>query len=93
MSDYEDQVLTQEWFYPFTLPSGRKVGMYIPDSIAAIHTTRLEMMRSALAPILNAEPGALTAIDLSSHQGYFSLELARGCRHVLGFEIQERHVE
>jgi tRNA (mo5U34)-methyltransferase len=93
MSDTEEQVLAQEWFYPFTLPSGRKVGMYIPDWIAAIHTTRLEMMRSALAPILNADPGALTAIDLSSHQGYFSLALARDCRRVLGLEIQERHVE
>ena len=93
MSDPEDQVLAQEWFYPFDLPSGRKVGLYIPDWVATIHTTRLEMMRAALAPILDAAPNTLTALDLSSHQGYFSLALARECRHVVGLEIQERHVE
>lgn len=29
----------------------------------------------------------------SSHQGFFSLELARHCRHVLGLEYQQRHVD
>jgi hypothetical protein len=88
----EEQILAREWFYRYALPSGRTTKLYIPDEVAKIHDTRLAMMMAALAPWLeNAD--SLTAIDFSSHQGFFSINLARHCRHVLGLEYQQRHVE
>jgi tRNA (mo5U34)-methyltransferase len=90
-NNLEDQILAHEWFYRYELPSGRTTKLYIPDEVAKIHDTRLEMMQAALAPFFASAPD-LTAIDFSSHQGFFSIELARRCRRVLGLEYQQRHV-
>ena len=91
--ELEERALSQKWFYRFSLPSGRQTEIYIPDEIHHIHETRRDMMHAALAD-LYAECGPeLTAIDFASHQGYFSFELARRCRSVLGLEYQARHVE
>ena len=89
----EEEILGRKWFYRYQLPSGRTTQLYIPEEIARIHETRREMMLSAIAPLTrNADP-APDAIDIASHQGFFSFELARHCRHVLGLEYQARHVE
>src|SRR6476660_5601097 len=90
--DLEETALAQKWFYRFTLPSGRTTELYIPDDVELIHQTRREMMLQALDPVF-AAPGDLTAIDFASHQGFFSFELARRCRQVLGLEYQQRHVD
>jgi tRNA (mo5U34)-methyltransferase len=90
--DLEDRILAREWFYRYQLPSGRSTKLYIPDEVAKIHETRLEMMTAALLPWFERSRD-LTAIDLASHQGFFSINLARQCRHVLGLEYQQRHVD
>jgi tRNA (mo5U34)-methyltransferase len=92
-SQLEERVLAQKWFYRFPLPSGRVTEIYIPDEVEHIHRTRRDMMLTELGPLLDANPGTLTAIDIASHQGWFSIELARRCRSVLGLENQARHVE
>jgi len=89
----EERVLAQKWFYDFVLPSGRRTSLYIPEEIEHIHRTRREMMLAELEPLFDAHPNQLTAIDVASHQGYFSLELARRCKSVRGLEYQKRHVE
>ena len=89
----EEQVLAQQWFYRFPLPSGRVTDIYVSDEVEHIHRTRRDMMLSAMAPLLEAHPGELTAIDVASHQGWFSVELARRCKSVLGIEYQDRHVQ
>ena len=89
----EERVLAQKWFYRFTLHSGRTTELYIPEEVELIHRTRRDMMLAELAPLFAAHPGALTAVDVASHQGYFSVELARHCRSVRGLEYQARHVE
>lgn len=89
----EERILSQEWFYDFVLPSGRRTKLYIPEAIEHIHRTRREMMLAELAPLLAICPRDLTAIDVASHQGWFSLELAKQCKSVLGIEYQARHVE
>lgn len=91
--ELEDRLLAQEWFYDFMLPSGRKTTRYVPDEVEHIHRTRRDMMQAELAPLFEASPNSLTAIDVASHQGWFSLELARQCKSVLGLEYQARHVE
>jgi hypothetical protein len=91
-NNLEDRILSREWFYRYELPSGRSTKLYIPDEIAKIHDTRLEMMLSTLTPLF-AGSGDLTAIDFASHQGFFSINLARHCSHVIGLEYQQRHID
>ncbi|MBB4428365.1 hypothetical protein GGD66_006952 [Bradyrhizobium sp. CIR48] len=88
----EDEILRQKWFYKFRLPSGRETEQYVSEEIDKIHQTRLSMMMDALAGDF-AESSDLTAIDLSSHQGFFSIEMAKHCRSVLGLEYQQRHID
>jgi hypothetical protein len=92
-TEIEARILDQKWFYRYTLPSGRETELYVPEEVEHIHRTRRDMMRAVLAPVFAEHPGALTAIDVASHQGWFSVELARHCRSVLGLEYQARHVE
>ena len=89
----EERVLAQKWFYRFRLPSGRVTEIYIPDEVEHIHRTRRDMMLTEIGPLLDAKPGRLTAIDVACHQGWFSIELARYCRSVIGLEYQTRHVD
>ena len=89
----EERVLAQKWFYRYELPSGKVTEQYIPPEIDHIHTTRRDMMLAALAPDFASSGDNLTAIDFSSHQGFFSLALAKRCKSVLGLEYQRRHVE
>ena len=48
-----DHVLARQWFYEFDLPGGRKTRSYLPAGVEKIHTTRLEMLLSALEPIVS----------------------------------------
>ena len=89
----EERVLAQKWFYRYELPSGRVTEQYISPEGDHIHTTRREMMLAALESDFQAHGDNLTAIDFSSHQGFFSLALAKRCKSVLGLEYQRRHVE
>lgn len=93
MDDLERRILAQKWFYRYRLPSGRTTDLYIPEEVAHIHTTRNDMMLMALAPLFAASGGAPTAIDLASHQGFFSFSLAAHCARVLGIEYQQRHID
>lgn len=89
----EDELLQQKWFYDFELPSGRHTERYVSDEVEHIHRTRRDMMLTELAPLFEAHGSALTAIDVASHQGWFSFELAKHCASVKGIEYQKRHVE
>jgi tRNA (mo5U34)-methyltransferase len=90
---FEERILARKWFYRYTLPSGRTTELYIPLEVEHIHRTRRDMMLAEIAPLVAENPDQLTAIDIASHQGWFSMELARHCRSVLGLEYQARHVE
>lgn len=49
------------------------------------------MLRSVLGPLLEREP--LTALDMASHQGWFSAQLSlMGCSSVTGFEPRDSHL-
>ena len=93
ISELEERVLQQKWFYRYRLPSGRVTELYIPDEIEHLHRTRRDMMLAELAPLFAEHPMRLTAIDVASHQGYFSFELAKHCKSVRGLEFQARHVD
>jgi tRNA (mo5U34)-methyltransferase len=75
------------WFYEFELPDGVRTQTDVPHEVREVHHTRLRHM---LRVIKEHVPDAanLTAIDFASHEGYFSLELAKYFAFVRGFEIR-----
>ena len=82
----------RDWFYRFELPDGSATRSYLPESARAVHDTRLNMVRQVLEPLLKRHPG-LSALDLASHQGWFSLQVAAmGCSPVVGLEPRASHV-
>lgn len=94
MSDNESRALSKSWFYPFVLPSGRTVPSYHDGELDAIHHTRTTMMRSAITAAFGEPlPAGLEAIDLASHQGWFSAKLHElGFARVLGVDARAEHV-
>ena len=82
----------RDWFYRFELPDGSTTRSYLPESAQQVHDTRLHMVRQVLDPLLQRYPG-LSALDLASHQGWFSLQVAAmGCKPVSGLEPRASHV-
>ncbi len=88
-----ESVRAREWFYEFDLPDGTRTRSHLPPGVEKIHVTRLALMEQALDAALGRECGALTAVDLACHQGWFSLHLARrGFREVLGVDGRDEHL-
>ena len=87
-----DAVASRPWFYEFDLPDGRTTTSYLPPGVAEIHTTRLQMLETALAPVVNGDWAGHSVIDVACHQGYFASHLARkGCQ-VLGIDARAEHI-
>ncbi len=82
------QVRDRIWFYEFELPDGTRTRTDIPAAILPIHTSRREKL---IRIIRDRVPGAhaMEAADLASHEGYYSIELARHFRAVRGYEIRK----
>ena len=87
-----DLVASRPWFYEFDLPDGRKTRSYLPPGVAQIHTTRLEMLYSALEPVVGGNWGDHSVIDVACHQGYFASHLARKGCPVLGIDARPEHI-
>jgi tRNA (mo5U34)-methyltransferase len=87
MADLESSILTREWFYEFTLPSGAVTRTNVPVEVVRFHTTRLRMMWQAAENFFGKRLAEATAIDAASHEGYFSVHLAQRCASVRGIEI------
>lgn len=87
-----DAVASRPWFYEFDLPDGRKTRSYLPPGVAEIHTTRLEMLFSALDPVIGGDWVGHSVIDVACHQGYFASHLARKGCPVLGIDARPEHI-
>jgi SAM-dependent methyltransferase len=88
----EAELLNKTWFYRFPLPSGAVTPSYHGGALDAVHSTRAEMMRSAIAAHFGGQPIA-SAIDLASHQGWFSWQLIEnGVQQVTGIEARSEHI-
>lgn len=89
----EAKALEREWFYPFPLPSGKTTPTYDGGRLNQVHETRLQMMDSALGPLLGDSLAGQSVVDLACHQGYFSLTMAaRGADRVLGVDARPEHI-
>ncbi|UXC92647.1 class I SAM-dependent methyltransferase [Sphingobium sp. RSMS] len=91
MTDLEE-VKGRKWFYEFDLPDGSRTECDIPPAVAVIHKTRLNKLREVIEQRVPPLDRTL-AIDLASHEGFFSLELARHFAAVKGMEIREESID
>ena len=87
-----EQVKAQSWFYEFELPDGSITTPDYPADILVIHRSRRDALRRVLAQHL---PGAaaMSALDLASHEGFFSFELARHFAAVTGYEFRQASID
>jgi hypothetical protein len=93
MPDIFEQIHDREWFYAYELPDGSRTRTYHGGELDAIHETRWEMLRHRVEAQFGSACGDLRAVDLASHQGYFSVRLAQlGFGEVLGVEARASHV-
>src|SRR3546814_14661509 len=78
-----DKVKSQQWFYEFTLPDGTKTESYLPEIARRVHETREKALRSRLEAI---DSSYQTSLDISCHEGYFSLILSEYLKIVTGLD-------
>lgn len=75
------------WFYEFELPDGSYTRCDLPENVRPVHDTRRRYLLNVIQQhVTNSRD--LTAIDLASHEGYFTVELAKHFSFVRGFEIR-----
>lgn len=86
MSTLLDTVKKQKWFYEFELPDGAKTESYLPEIARKIHATRENALRQYLG---NMDKSFSTALDISCHEGFFSLILAEYFKTVTGVDKNE----
>lgn len=89
MSELEN-VKKQKWFYEFTLPDGTKTESYLLEEVRKIHTTRETVLRNYLN---NCSDNLSTALDISCHEGFFSLILAEYFENVTGLDKNAESLE
>ena len=83
MSNELSQIKRQKWFYEFSLPDGTKTESYLPEVARQIHPTR----EKALRKYLEGSQGVFNdALDISCHEGYFSLVLTDYFPSVVGID-------
>lgn len=81
--DELNSVKQQKWFYEFTLPDGTKTESYLPEIARQVHLTREKALRGYLGKVSdNCE----SALDVSCHEGFFSLLLKDYFNHVVGVD-------
>jgi ubiquinone/menaquinone biosynthesis C-methylase UbiE len=75
------------WFYEFEMPDGTFTRTDVPSEVLHIHKSRREKLRRVIRDNVGDAKG-LTALDIASHEGYFSIELAHHFAAVHGIEIR-----
>jgi len=80
------------WFYEFELPDGSRTRTDVPADIARIHTSRRMKLRQVIQQHI-PEAAISNALDFASHEGYFSIELARHFASVRGLEFRRESIE
>ena len=90
MSNKLDQVKSQKWFYEFGLPDGTKTESYLPEIARQIHATREKALRKYLSALGDSYA---TALDISCHEGFFSLILAEHFKSVTGLDKNQESLD
>ncbi len=83
-------VKARRWFYAFELPDGSVTPTDIDAAVVHLHATRRDHLRQVIARIPDA--ARMSALDLASHEGFFTVELARHFSWVQGVELRDRSI-
>lgn len=78
-----DNIKQQKWFYEFVLPDGTKTESYLPEVARQVHPTREKALRHYLDKLSN---NYVNALDVSCHEGYFSVVLKEYFHRVVGID-------
>jgi len=81
-------VKNQQWFYEFSLPDGTKTNCYLPKFVQPIHQTREKVLRFFLSQY-GEKRTFKDALDVSCHEGYYSIVLAEYFDKVIGIDKNE----
>ena len=78
------------WFYEFDLGPLGQTTSALPRDVRPIHSTRLEMMNTAIDSHFSSERLAKArCLDVGCHEGFYSVALAkRPVREVLGVDVR-----
>jgi len=82
----QDELLNRNWFYEFELPNGIKTKTDIPDGVRQLHLFRRNVLLDVIQAHFGDQACNLRALDIGSHEGYFSVELAKRFKSVQGVE-------
>ena len=91
-SEKLNAVKERTWFYEFDLPDGTQTRTDVPADWRPVHYSRRRHLQEVIAEHV-PDAAHLTATDFASHEGYFSIELARHFSFVRGFEIRRESLE
>jgi tRNA/tmRNA/rRNA uracil-C5-methylase (TrmA/RlmC/RlmD family) len=86
-ADLLNVVKARSWFYAFELPDGSLTQTDADAAVLHLHATRRERLRQVIGTIPHA--ARMTALDLGSHEGFFTAELARRFCSVQGVELRD----
>jgi tRNA (mo5U34)-methyltransferase len=89
MSNELDRVKSRKWFYEFELPNGITTKTDSPDGVRKLHLFRRNALLEVIQTHFGDQAGKLSALDIGSHEGYFSVELAKRFRSVQCVEKNE----
>src|SRR5947209_7618223 len=86
------EINNRTWFYQFELPDGSVTRSDIPPEVLRIHTSRRDHLANVIQKYVSS-PSEKTALDLASHEGYYSLQLSKHFKHVHGLEIRSESLD
>src|ERR1700692_1040120 len=85
------EIKNRTWFYEFELPDGSHTAADYPKEVLKIHTSRRQKLRRIIENHI-APTERVSAIDFASHEGYYSIELAKHFQNVVGLEIRDQSI-
>ena len=86
------EIKNRTWFYEFVLPDGSVTKCDVPPDVLRIHTSRRDHLVNVIKEYVR-DPCDKTALDLASHEGYYSLELSKFFERVQGLEIRPESID
>ena len=85
------RVQDRKWFYEFDLPNGTRTQSDIPEEVRHIHRSRLAKLQHVISHFVGADRSS--ALDLASHEGFFSAELSKHFETVRGLDIRPESID
>lgn len=90
---YIKEISNRKWFYEFELPNGTTTESDCSDSIKKLHIFRRKILHDTIQTHFGNQAINLCALDIGSHEGYYTLELANHFQSVQGIEKNKKSVD